>query len=262
MGLFDRFKKMMKRTEATEEIAATEDSIEAEQALHEKRKLMEEIAAKKAAPKPTAPSPEPENEWDEQEPEETPFSKPLEKKERKKAERKKAERKPKAPKKAKEADPMETTTGFKLVATEPSKIEIDLSDSEVSRGGMIIRGGEVLEGILEELEMDLLSVDMGHTAVEEVSQALKASIIGSRITTRKDLSKVVDEALRTSLMRLLEAGYWDFDKTIKSLSEAEGPVVIMVVGVNGTGKTTTTAKMAHRLTKDGYSVVLAAADTF
>ena len=43
MGLFDRFKKMMKRTEATEEIAATEDSIEAEQALHEKRKLMEEI---------------------------------------------------------------------------------------------------------------------------------------------------------------------------------------------------------------------------
>jgi len=264
MGLFDRFKKMMKRTQDTEEIAVTEDSIEAEQALHEKRKLIEEIETKKTAPKPTQPmpEPEPEDEWDEEEPEETPFSKPLEKKERKKAERKKAERKPKAPKKAKEADPMETTTGFKLVAAEPSKIEIDLSDSEVSRGGMIIRGGEVLDGILEELEMDLLSVDMGHTAVEEVSQALKASIIGSRITTRKDLSKVVDEALRTSLMRLLEAGYWDFDKTIKSLSEAEGPVVIMVVGVNGTGKTTTTAKMAHRLTKDGYSVVLAAADTF
>ena len=264
MGLFDRFKKMMKRTEDTEEIIATEDSIEAEEALHQKRKLLEEIESRKPEPEPepNPPPPEPEDEWDEQEPEETPFSKPLDKKERKKAERKKAETKPKPPKTKPKADPMETTTGFKLVPSEPARIEVDLSESEVSRGGMIIRGGEVLDGILEELETDLLSVDMGHTAVEEVVQALKATIIGSRITTRKDLSQVVDDALRASLRRLLEAGYWDFDKTIRSLSAEEGPVVIMVVGVNGTGKTTTTAKMAHRLTDAGYSVVLAAADTF
>ena len=46
MGLFDRFKKMMKRTEDTEEIIATEDSIEAEEALHQKRKLLEEIESR------------------------------------------------------------------------------------------------------------------------------------------------------------------------------------------------------------------------
>ena len=264
MGLFDRFKKMMKRTEDTGEIVATEDSVEAEEALHQKRKLMEEMESTKPEPEPEpAPaSPEQEDEWDEQEPKEAPFSKPLDKKERKKAERKKAETKPKSPKEKPKADPMETTTGFKLVPSEPARIEVDLSESEVSRGGMIIRGGEVLDGILEELETDLLSVDMGHTAVEEVVQALRATIIGSRITTRKDLSQVVDDALRASLRKLLEAGYWDFDKTIQSLSAEEGPVVIMVVGVNGTGKTTTTAKMAHRLTDAGYSVVLAAADTF
>mgnify|MGYP001262603343 CR=1 FL=1 len=264
MGLFDRFKKMMKRTEDTGEIVATEDSVEAEEALHQKRKLMEEMESTKPEPEPEpAPaSPEQEDEWDEQEPKEAPFSKPLDKKERKKAERKKAERKTKPPKKKPKSDPMETTTGFKLVPAETARIEVDLSESEVSRGGMIIRGGEVLDGILEELETDLLSVDMGHTAVEEVVQALKATIIGSRITTRKDLSQIVDDALRTSLRKLLEAGYWDFDKTIQSLSAEEGPVVIMVVGVNGTGKTTTTAKMAHRLTEAGYSVVLAAADTF
>ena len=264
MGLFDRFKKMMKKTEDTEDIVATEDSIEAEEALYQKRKLMEEIETRKAAPTPppTPPPPEKDDEWDEQEPEETPFSKPLDKKERKKAERKKAERKPKPKSVAPKADPMETTTGFKLVASEPAGIEVDLSDSEVTRGGMIIRGGEVLDGILEELETDLLSVDMGHAAVDEVVQALKATIIGSRITTRKDLAQVVDDALKTSLRRLLEAGYWDFDKTIEALSKGDGPVVIMVVGVNGTGKTTTTAKMAHRLTEGGYSVVLAAADTF
>ena len=262
MGLFDRFKKMMKKSESTEDIVATEDSVEAEEALYQKRKLMEELESRKPAPAPASPPTQKDDEWDEQEPDETPFSKPLDKKERKKAERKKAERKPKPKTVTPKADPMETTTGFKLVATEPAKIEVDLSDSEVTRGGMIIRGGEVLDGIIEELETDLLSVDMGHTAVDEVVRALKATIIGSRITTRKDLAQVVDDALKTSLRRLLEAGYWDFDKTIESLSEGDGPVVIMVVGVNGTGKTTTTAKMAHRLTEGGYSVVLAAADTF
>jgi fused signal recognition particle receptor len=60
----------------------------------------------------------------------------------------------------------------------------------------------------------------------------------------------------------LEAGYWDFDKTIQAFVAAGGPVSIMIVGVNGTGKTTTTAKIAHRLSNEGYSVVLAAADTF
>ena len=68
--------------------------------------------------------------------------------------------------------------------------------------------------------------------------------------------------VRKSLQDLLEAGYWDFDRTIQSFAAVETPVSIMIVGVNGTGKTTTTAKIAHRLTEQGYSVVLAAADTF
>ncbi|DAC41799.1 MAG TPA: hypothetical protein D7H71_00890, partial [Candidatus Poseidoniales archaeon] len=61
--------------------------------------------------------------------------------------------------------------------------DVDLSDSEVSRGGMIIRGGEVLDGILDELETDLLSVDMGHAATEDLVNALKSRIIGSRVNT-------------------------------------------------------------------------------
>ena len=57
MGLFDRFKKMMKKTEDTEDIVATEDSIEAEEALYQKRKLMEEIETRKAAPTPPSMAP-------------------------------------------------------------------------------------------------------------------------------------------------------------------------------------------------------------
>ena len=78
----------------------------------------------------------------------------------------------------------------------------------------------------------------------------------------KKLEVVVEEALRSTLLHLLEARYWDFDKTVDAFLVDASPVVIMLVGVNGTGKTTTTAKVAHRLSQQGRSVVLAAADTF
>jgi fused signal recognition particle receptor len=149
-----------------------------------------------------------------------------------------------------------------LVPAEPASFDVDLSDSEVKRGGMIIRGGDVLDGILEELETDLLSVDMGHAATENLVNALRARIVGARISTRTALPTVIEKALRASLRRLLEAGYWDFDRTVSALLAESSPVVIMVVGVNGTGKTTTSAKIAYRLTEDGHSVVMAAADTF
>jgi len=115
---------------------------------------------------------------------------------------------------------------------------------------------------MEELEEELLSADMAQSAVEEVSRTLKATLIGSRISTRKKLEVVIEEALTNALLRLLEAGYWDFDKTVQSFIDAGTPVTIMLVGVNGTGKTTTCAKIAHRLSQQGHSVVLAASDTF
>ena len=103
---------------------------------------------------------------------------------------------------------------------------------------------------------------MGHSAVMEVITNLKANLIGARVDTRKGLDKIVETVVRRSLQNLLEAGYWDFDRTIQSFVADSTPVSIMIVGVNGTGKTTTSAKIAHRMTEKGYSVVLAAADTF
>jgi fused signal recognition particle receptor len=61
----------------------------------------------------------------------------------------------------------------------------------------------------------------------------------------------------------LQAGYWDFDASVKTFIEkGDVPVVIMLVGVNGTGKTTTAAKIAQRLLNNGLSVIAAAGDTF
>ena len=269
MGLFDRFKKRFKKS--AEEITVEEDSVEAEKALEKREELIESLEDSKPihppSPKTVETPAETGEQWDDfdDEPAEDPFAKPLERKERKKAKRAssvekatktsvKRERTPK--------DRMESTTGRKLVASGPAKIEIDFGDSASSTGGRVISGSEKLNKIIEELEEELLSADMAQSAVEEVSRTLKATLIGSRISTRKKLEVVIEEALTNALLRLLEAGYWDFDKTVQSFIDAGPPVTIMVVGVNGTGKTTTCAKMAHRLTQQGHSVVLAASDTF
>jgi len=273
MGLFDRFKKKAKEAVEEENFTVEEDSIEAEEALMQRRQLMEAIErAKKATPPPPPPGfeqfkEEVEEQWDEfvEELPEDPFSAPVDKKSRKKAERaaaiaqaEAAEEEPDSP----EYNPMRSTTGRELVASETAKFEIDLSDAEVKRGGRVIAASQALENILEELETDLLMADMGHDAVSDVMTTLRGSLIGARLNRKADLSEVIEKALRASLLSLLQAGYWDFDKTVKSFASQGGPVSIMMVGVNGTGKTTTSAKIAHRLNNQGYSVVLAAADTF
>ena len=262
MGLFDRFRRKVNETPPDEGLLAEADSEEAQEAISERLELTrkESISPSKQQ-KPPSNQPE-DDEWDDNEPESDPFAKASDRKARKLAMREQAAKKASSRKEEVPVDPMETTTGFRLVASEPATFDVDLSDSEVSRGGMIIRGGEVLDGILDELETDLLSVDMGHAATEDLVNALKSRIIGSRVNTKTALPTLLEKALRASLRRLLEAGYWDFDKTVRALLSEDSPVIIMVVGVNGTGKTTTSAKMAYRLNEEGYSVVMAAADTF
>ena len=262
MGLFDRFRKRFKRTEG--EVTAEEDSAEAEEALDEGSRLKEALEQSSPAPEPTPSPPKAEDEWDDAEAED-PFSKPAGRKERKKARRAASVKKAEDPSESDEPmprDPMQSTTGRTLVASGPAEIEVDFGDSATKTGGRVVKGSAKLDQLLEELEEELLTSDMAQSAVEEVTQTLKATLIGSRISTTKKIEVVVEEALRNTLLRLLESGYWDFDKTVDSFLEEDSPVVIMVVGVNGTGKTTTTAKMANRLSQSGHSVVLAAADTF
>ncbi len=272
MGLFDRFKKRAKEVVEEEEFVVEEDTIEAEEALIQRRKMQEAIEWAKNATPPPPPPPvgefkeEVEEKWDEfvEELPDDPFSAPLDKKARKKAERAASLAENEEPKEETPTsyDRMKSTTGRTLVSIEESSFEVDLGESEVKKGGKIIAASKALDDILEELETDLLMADMGHDAVVDVMNALRASIIGARINRKADLSEVIDQALRNALLKLLEAGYWDFDKTVKSFLAQGKPVSIMMVGVNGTGKTTTSAKLAHRLTQNGYSVVLAAADTF
>ncbi|MFF2859562.1 signal recognition particle-docking protein FtsY [Streptomyces rubiginosohelvolus] len=111
------------------------------------------------------------------------------------------------------------------------------------------------EDTWEEIEDTLLTADVGVAPTQELVERLRerVRVLGTR--TPEELRTL----LREELITLLGP---DFDREVKTQGGAETPGVVMVVGVNGTGKTTTTGKLARVLVADGRSVVLGAADTF
>ncbi|MGP9018300.1 signal recognition particle-docking protein FtsY [Streptomyces sp. BR1] len=111
------------------------------------------------------------------------------------------------------------------------------------------------EDTWEEIEDTLLTADVGVAPTQELVERLRerVRVLGTR--TPDELRAL----LREELIALLGP---DFDRAVKTEGGLESPGVVMVVGVNGTGKTTTTGKLARVLVADGKSVVLGAADTF
>ncbi|MFB4421672.1 signal recognition particle-docking protein FtsY [Streptomyces sp. QL37] len=111
------------------------------------------------------------------------------------------------------------------------------------------------EDTWEEIEDTLLTADVGVAPTQELVERLRerVRVLGTR--TPEELRTL----LREELVTLLGP---DFDRAVKTEGGDGTPGVVMVVGVNGTGKTTTTGKLARVLVADGRSVVLGAADTF
>lgn len=110
---------------------------------------------------------------------------------------------------------------------------------------------KVDEELLEELEEALIMSDMGVKTSTQIIKNLREKIKKEKI----EESEQVKEALREEIEKILE-------KCDNSLKLETKPSVILVVGVNGVGKTTSIGKMAARLAKDGKKVIVAAADTF
>jgi fused signal recognition particle receptor len=116
-----------------------------------------------------------------------------------------------------------------------------------------------LDDLLDELETGLLESDVALPVAEAIKETLKEELIGRRVRRGVDLDEFVEETLRDSIRKVLAVEPVDLDAYVDS---HDRPVVLMFVGVNGTGKTTAIARIAHRLKKRGKSVVLAAGDTF
>jgi len=115
-----------------------------------------------------------------------------------------------------------------------------------------------IEDFLWDIEIALMEADVAVDVIEKIKEDIKRELVGKKVKFGTDLSKVIMNTLKKSIRDILSKDF-DFDEFIKN---SPRPTVIMFLGVNGTGKTTVIAKMAKYLMDKGYSVVLAAADTF
>ncbi|WP_197416214.1 signal recognition particle-docking protein FtsY [Mycobacterium sp. GA-1199] len=119
----------------------------------------------------------------------------------------------------------------------------------------LLGGGDLDDESWEEVEDTLLIADLGPVVTESVVAALRSRMASSRVRNEADARGVLRDVL-------IEALQPDLDRSIRALPHADKPSVLLVVGVNGTGKTTTVGKLARVLVADGRRVVLGAADTF
>ncbi|WP_188454419.1 signal recognition particle-docking protein FtsY [Virgibacillus oceani] len=121
---------------------------------------------------------------------------------------------------------------------------------------LIARYRKVDEDFFEELEEVLISADVGVTTVMDLIDELKMEVKRRNIKDTKEVKEVISE-------KLVEIYYGDDDEEIEELNIQDNDLsVILVVGVNGVGKTTSIGKIAHKLKQEGKKVVLAAGDTF
>lgn len=121
---------------------------------------------------------------------------------------------------------------------------------------LIARYRQVDEEYFEELEEALIMADVGVMTVMDLIDALKFEVKRKNIKDPQEVNEVIAD-------KLVEIYYNEDDESISELNyDADGLTVILVVGVNGVGKTTSIGKLAAQLKREGKHVVLAAGDTF
>jgi fused signal recognition particle receptor len=119
----------------------------------------------------------------------------------------------------------------------------------------LLGGGDLDEDSWQDVEDTLLIADLGPTVTSSVVSSLRERLATSTVRTEADARTVLREVLISALQP-------DLDRSVKALPHDDHPSVLLVVGVNGTGKTTTVGKLGRVLVADGRRVVLGAADTF
>ncbi len=116
---------------------------------------------------------------------------------------------------------------------------------------------KVDDDILDNLEEMLITSDVGVDTTLKIIERIESRVAQDKFLNAAELDTILKEEVKGLLTENIVNDTDDFD-----LAAGESPYVIMVVGVNGVGKTTTIGKLAHKFTSAGKSVVLGAADTF
>jgi fused signal recognition particle receptor len=150
-------------------------------------------------------------------------------------------------------------TLFGSVEQEPSLLERLKSGVEKTRAGLVTRLEDMLQGakeidadLLDELEFTLISSDIGVRTTEEILERIRQRVDRKLVGDASEIEGLI----REHLLEILQASERPMPRV------AEPPAVVLVVGVNGSGKTTTIGKLAQRFRAEQRSVLLCAADTF
>jgi fused signal recognition particle receptor len=122
---------------------------------------------------------------------------------------------------------------------------------------------ENLKPILSDFKMSLAENDVAFPVADRICDELEKRLVGVQVKRLEDRKKIVEENLRQVLLEvMLTNNKIDLLKKIEEKRKTNEPFALLFVGINGTGKTTTIAKVAQFLRDKGYSVVLAGADTY
>ena len=141
-------------------------------------------------------------------------------------------------------------------------------DSSEGKGGLFsfVREKTIsekhVEDTLWELEMGLLEGDVAMEVASEVVDSVKNDLVGRKIKRSSDISEYTYDALRNAVAEIIDIPGKSMTEMIEEKKAQGEPLVVMFVGINGTGKTTTIGKLANYYLKKGYTPVIAASDTF
>jgi fused signal recognition particle receptor len=120
-----------------------------------------------------------------------------------------------------------------------------------------------LRPILSEFRMNLIENDVAVPVAEHVCEEMEKRLEGLQVKRLEDKKKLVRENLQKVLLEILNTGnHIDLWTAVEKKRKTREPFVIAFVGINGTGKTTTIAKVARMFMKKGFSVVLSCSDTY
>lgn len=123
--------------------------------------------------------------------------------------------------------------------------------------------GKDLERVLEEFQLELIESDVAVTVADFVCSELREKLKDIQFARFSDPKAKVKEALGEVLLSVLnKAGHLDVFELVEKKKAAGEPLIVVFVGINGTGKTTSIAKLAHVLQKRGRTVILASSDTY
>lgn len=119
---------------------------------------------------------------------------------------------------------------------------------------------ETMDEVMEDLEIALLQSDVALPVVDRIRKDVRKELAGKKLRWGADAESAIRGSFEASVRSILSQPPIDLVARVRA--QEPRPFIILFVGVNGTGKTTTVAKLGHWLTRKGVSVVIAAGDTF